>query len=110
VGLVRTPLAFACAAAEHLLKEDPRLHRPQEHDELEVGNIDTGREEIHRYRDGWVRPVAELTDALEGPIHAACDLLHERLAATESIATELYELVGGRRVRQIVECEADRVR
>ena len=33
-------LALARAAAEHLLEQDARLHRPQEDDELEVGDVD----------------------------------------------------------------------
>ena len=58
-------LALARAAAEHLLEQDARLHRPQEDDELQVGDVDAGREQIDRDDDARVRPVAELADSLQ---------------------------------------------
>ena len=46
VRLVGVPLALARAAAEHLLEEDAGLHRPQEDDELEVGDVDAGGQQV----------------------------------------------------------------
>ena len=58
-------VALARAAPEHLLEQDARLHRPQEDDELEVGDVHAGREQVDARRRSRVRPVAELADALE---------------------------------------------
>ena len=102
VGLVRVLLALAGAAAEHLLEEDARLHRPQEDDELQVGDVHAGRQQVDGDDDAGVRAVAELADALQRPVDAAGDLRDERLAAAEDVAGQVDELVGVRGVRQVV--------
>ena len=56
------------AAAEHLLEQDARLDRAQEDDELEVGDVDAGRQQVDGDDDRRVRAVAELADALQRPI------------------------------------------
>src|SRR5262249_30655827 len=66
--LVRKAFALARAATEHLLKEDARLHRAQEHDELQVGNIDARAEHVHGHDNRWLRPIPELPDALQGSV------------------------------------------
>ena len=48
-------LALARAAAEHLLEEDAGLHRAQEDDELEVGDVDAGGEQVDGDDDARVR-------------------------------------------------------
>ena len=63
-------LALAGAAAEHLLEEDAGLDRPQEDDELQVGDVDAGGEHIDGHDDAGVGPVAELADALQRPVDA----------------------------------------
>jgi hypothetical protein len=50
--------------AEHLLEQDARLHRPQEHDELQVRDVHAGGEQVDSHDDAGVGPVAELADAL----------------------------------------------
>ncbi len=59
-----------------------------------------------------VRPVAELADALERPVHVrvAGDLLHEVVALTEDLAADFDELVRVRRVRQVVDGEDEDLR
>ena len=66
------------AAAEHLLEQDAGLHRAQEDEELEVGDVDAGGEQVDGDDDFGVRPVAELADPLQRPIDAAGDLGDER--------------------------------
>jgi hypothetical protein len=102
VGLVGMALALARAAAEHLLEQDARLHRAQEDDELQVGDVHAGGQQVHRDDDAGVLAVAELADALERAVHAAGDLLHEGVAAAEGVAADLDELVGVGDVGQVV--------
>ena len=92
----------AGAAAEHLLEQDAGLDRPQEDDELQVGDVDTGRQQVDGDNDFRVRPVAELADLLQRPINSPSDLADERLTAAEDVAGQLDELIGVRRVRQVV--------
>ncbi len=86
VDLVRVLLALAGAAAEHLLEQDARLHRPQEDDELQVRDVDAGGEQVDGHDDARVGPVAELADALQRPVDAAGDLGDEGVAAAEDVA------------------------
>src|SRR5262249_1811912 len=65
VTLVRELLPLAGPSAQHLREEDARLHHAQEDDELEVRDVDAGRQEIHRDGDSGLGAVAELPDALE---------------------------------------------
>ena len=111
VGFVGELLALARAAAEHLLEEDAGLHRAEEDDEFQIGNIDAGREHIDRHHDAGLLAVAELADALERAVHgrAAGDLLDERVAAAENIARDVDELIGVGRVRQVVGGEDQRL-
>ena len=74
-------LALASAAPEHLLEQDARLDGPKEDDEFEIGNIHACRHQVYGDHDAGIRPIAELADALQRAIHAAGDLLHERIAA-----------------------------
>ena len=100
-------VAAARAASEHLLPEDARLHRPQEHDELQRRDVHAGRKHVHGDDDLRIRAIAELADALERAVDiwVAGDLLHEVVALVENVAADLDELVGVRGVREIVDGE-----
>ena len=99
--------AKARAASEHLLPQDARLHRAQEHDELQRRDVHAGREHVHGDDDLGIGAVAELADALERAVHVrvAGDLLHEVVALIENVAAGFDELVGVRGVREIVDGE-----
>ncbi len=105
VVFVRRPVAKASAAAEHLLEQDPRLDRPQQDQELEIRDVDAGREQVDRDDDAGLRPVAELADPLQRPVDSAGDLGDEGVAATEDLARLIDELVGVRDMRKVVGSE-----
>ncbi len=87
-----------------------RLDRPQEDDELQVGDVHAGGEHVHGDDDAGFGPVAELADALQRPVHVGSgDLLHECLAAAEDVAASVDQLVGVRGVRQVVGGEDQRL-
>ena len=98
------------AAPEHLLEQDPRLDWPQEDQELEVRDVDPGRQEVDGHDDAGVGAVAELADALEGPVDPASDLGHERVALAEDVARLIDELIGVRGVGEVVGGEDQRLR
>jgi len=79
-----------------LLPQDARLHRAQEHDELQRRDVHAGGEHVHGDDDFRIRAVAELADALERAVHVriAGDLLHEVVALIENGAAGFDELVG----------------
>ena len=81
-------VAAARAASEHLLPQDARLHRAQEHDELQRRDVHAGREHVHGDDDLRIGAVAELADALKRAvdIRVAGDLLHEIIALVENVA------------------------
>src|SRR5439155_17354671 len=89
VRLVRGVEPLPSATPQHLFKEDARLHRPQEHDELKVGDVHAGREQVHGDSDARLLAVAELSDSLEWAVHAPSDLLHEPVASAERIAADV---------------------
>ena len=61
-------VAAARAASEHLLPQDARLHRPQEHDELQRWNVHAGRKHIDGDDNLRIRAIAELANALKRAI------------------------------------------
>ncbi len=79
-----------------------RLDRTQEDDELQVGDVDAGGQQVDGDNDLRVRAVAELADPLQGSVDSAGDLRDEGVAAAEDVAAELDELVGVGGVRQVV--------
>ena len=105
VSPLRVPRPSICS------KRMRDFDRPQEDDELQVGNVHAGGEHIDGDDDARARAVAELADALQGPVHgrAAGDLLHEGIAAAEDVAADLDQLVGVRSVRQVVDGEDQRL-
>ena len=108
-ALVRVVRALAGPAPEHLLEEDAGLHRAQQDDELQVGDVHSGREQVHGDRHHRPRPVAELADALQRPVRLPGDLLHELLARAERLARQPYELVGVGGVVDVVRGEDERL-
>src|SRR5439155_9656874 len=111
VRLVGILLAFAGAAAQHLFKQNAGLHRAQEDDEFQIGNIDAGREHIDRDNNSRIGPIAKFSDALQWAICCgAGNLLDEGIAPAENIAADVNELIGVGSVRQIVLCEDQRLR
>jgi hypothetical protein len=79
MALVRTPLASAGSAPEHLFEKDARLNSAQEDDELEVWDVDAGKQQVHGQCDGGLRTVAEFPDALQWPVNLPGDLRDERV-------------------------------
>src|SRR6266571_4574490 len=110
VRLVWMPLSLASPPPEHLLKQDPRLHRAQEHQELEVWDVDPRGQQVDRYDDGRVGSVAELPDPLKRTIDLARDLGHKRIALSEEVARRVNELVRMRGTRKVVVREDQRLR
>lgn len=100
--LVGVALTLARAAAEHLLEEDARLYRPQEHDVFEVGDVHAGRQQVDSDDDAGVGAVAELPDALQRPVDVTGDLGNEGVTSAEAVAGKVDQLVGVRDVRQVV--------
>lgn len=98
-------LSLARPAPDHLLEQDARLHRPQEHDVLQVGDVDAGSEQVHGDRDAGVGSVAELADALERAVYAARDLLDEGVSPAKHVAGQVDELVAVRGVGQVIDGE-----
>src|SRR6266704_2868301 len=109
VRLVWMPLSLASPPPEHLLKQDPRLHRAQEHQELEVWDVDPRGQQVDRYDDGRVGSVAELPDPLKRTIDLARDLGHKRIALSEEVARRVNELVRMRGMRKVVVREDQRL-
>ncbi len=99
VRFVGVLFPLARAAAEHLLEQNAGTDRAQEHDDFQIGDVDAGGHEIDRDDDARVLAIAEFADALQRPIDAAGDLLHEGVAAAEHVAADGHELVGVRDVR-----------
>ncbi len=110
VVLVGVLLALARAAADHLLEEDAALHRAQEDDELQVGDVHAGGEQVDGHRNARGRPVAELADLLQRTVDAPGDLLHKGVTLAEDIARQVDELVGVTGVREIVHGENEDLR
>ena len=96
--LVGGLFAQSRATPKHLLEQYSRLDGPQEDQELEVRDVDPGRQEVDGHDDAGVGAVAELADALEGPVDPASDLGHERVALAEDVARLIDELIGVRGV------------
>jgi hypothetical protein len=93
VILVSVALALASSPAQHLLEQDAALDGPQEDDELEIGDVDAGRQQIDGDRDAGIGAMAELPDALQRPVDPAGDFLDESVAATEGVTREMHELI-----------------
>src|SRR6185437_1244755 len=77
VALVRVLLTLARAAPHHLFEEDPRLRGPQKDDVLDVGDINSRREQVDCDNHRRVRSVPEATNPLQRAIDLSSDLLYE---------------------------------
>ena len=103
-------LALARAAPQHLLEQDAGLDRPQEDDELQVGNVHAGGQQVHRDHDAGLRAVAELADLLQRPIRLGPVIFRTKPSPRPKTSTaSSHQLVGVRRVRQVVGGEDQRL-
>ena len=65
---------LARAAAEHLLEQDAGLHRAQEHQELEVGDVDAGGQKVDGDDDLGVGRLRNLRIFSQRSVGSAGDL------------------------------------
>ena len=111
--LVRVLFAFACAATEHLLKQNATIFTGRRNTMNSKSGMSTPVAEHidgHNYRR--LRSVPELPDALEWSVHGGTpgDFGDEAFAATEDVACEVNELVSVRCMREVVRRKDERLR
>src|ERR1700677_2490277 len=103
-------LSLPSPAAQHLLEQDARFDRSQEDQILQIWDVDPSRQEVDGYDNRWVGSIAKLANALQRSVGSASDLASEGLTTAEHLASLLDQLVGMRRVRQIVDRKDQRLR
>ncbi len=69
------------------------FYRTKEHDVFKIGNVDASCQHVNGNYNVRFRAIPKLADSLQWAIYAARNLLHERIALAENVASNIDKVI-----------------